>query len=235
MTEVPAQWMPPTTNISQEDVKAKMFTFLRNFDDHIRREKEAILSSRNQWIAQNAQDRENCVKMQGAIEKYKTDAELLSDKLGKEKEELQKATRDIAEYKEKRDLQFARKQELERQLMELKRELEQKRQAKNVAMQENVVQQRKNIPELLCYEEKLACKIVGVQTDVLTFQFHNIDENDWNRRFSVTIEVAGKQYNLKACDPDLPVAKRLVDELNSSRDFFRFLKKIRQSFKSSLA
>jgi hypothetical protein len=57
MTEVPAQWMPPTTNISQEDVKAKMFTFLRNFDDHIRREKEAILSSRNQWIAQNAQDR----------------------------------------------------------------------------------------------------------------------------------------------------------------------------------
>lgn len=86
-------------------------------------------------------------------------------------------------------------------------------------MQENVVQQRKNIPELLCYEEKLACKIVGVQSklfahtskgyqcfqsdrhgisaiaDVLSFQFHNIDENDWNRRFSVTIEVAGKQYN----------------------------------------
>lgn len=48
--------------------------------------------------------------------------------LGKEKEELQKATRDIEEYKEKRDIQFARRQELEKQIMELKRELEQKRQ-----------------------------------------------------------------------------------------------------------
>lgn len=57
MTEATTQWIPPATNISQEDVKAKMFTFLRNFDDHIRREKEAILSNRNQWIAQNAQDR----------------------------------------------------------------------------------------------------------------------------------------------------------------------------------
>ena len=72
--------------------------------------------------------------MQGTIEKYKTDAELLSDseylvyrhtrvgtsllkqmqllELGKEKEELQKATKDIAEYKEKRDMQFARKNAL---------------------------------------------------------------------------------------------------------------------------
>jgi hypothetical protein len=48
--------------------------------------------------------------------------------LGKEKEELEKATRDIAEFKEKRDAQFARKQALEKQIMELKKELEQKRQ-----------------------------------------------------------------------------------------------------------
>lgn len=47
--------------------------------------------------------------------------------LGKEKEELQKATKDIQQYKEKRDDQFARKNELERQIMELKRELERKR------------------------------------------------------------------------------------------------------------
>jgi hypothetical protein len=43
--------------------------------------------------------------------------------LGKEKEELH-----IEQYKEKRDVQFARRQELEKQIMELKRELEQKRQ-----------------------------------------------------------------------------------------------------------
>ncbi|KAH8551824.1 chromosome segregation protein Spc25-domain-containing protein [Umbelopsis sp. PMI_123] len=234
MTEATTQWIPPATNIAQEDVKGKMFTFMRNFDEHIRREKEAILSNRNKWIAQNAQDRENCVKMHSTIETYKTDAELLSDKLGKEKEELEKATRDIAEFKEKRDAQFARKQALEKQIMELKRELEQKRQVKSATIEENAVQQRKNIPELLCYEEKLACKIIGVATDVLTFQFHNIDEDDWNRRFSVTIQIAGKQYNLKACDPELSIAKRLVDELNTSRDFFRFLKKIRQAFKNSL-
>lgn len=88
--------------------------------------------------------------MQGTIEKYKTDAELLSDseylvyrhtrvgtsllkqmqllELGKEKEELQKATKDIAEYKEKRDMQFARKNALEKQIVELKQELERKRQ-----------------------------------------------------------------------------------------------------------
>ncbi|KAJ2958057.1 hypothetical protein NQZ79_g6287 [Umbelopsis isabellina] len=196
MTEASTQWMPPTTNISQEEIKSKMFTFLRQFDDHIRQEKGNILANRNQWIAQNAQDRENCLKMQSAIEKYKTDAELLSDKLGKEKEELQKATKDIQQYKEKRDDQFVRKNELERQIMELKRELEQKRLAKDTARNENAVQQQKNVPELLCYEEKLACKIVGVATDVLTFQFHNIDETDWNRKFSVTIQIAGKQYNL---------------------------------------
>lgn len=96
--------------------------------------------------------------------------------------------------------------------------------AKSATIQENAVQQRKNVPELLCYEEKLACKIIGVASntffpmydhtpslvalliittlpllaDVLTFQFHNIDEDDWNRRFSVTIQIAGKQYNRKS-------------------------------------
>jgi hypothetical protein len=68
--------------------------------------------------------------------------------------------------------------------MELKRELEQKRLGMNVgngitfaavliksiqiakdnARNENAVQQHKNVPELLCYEEKLACKIVGVSS-----------------------------------------------------------------------
>ncbi|KAM3579153.1 kinetochore-associated Ndc80 complex subunit spc25 [Umbelopsis sp. WA50703] len=255
MTEASTQWMPPTTNISQEEIKSKMFTFLRQFDEHIRQEKGTILANRNQWIAQNAQDRENCIKMQSTIEKYKTDAELLSDKLGKEKEELQKATKDIQQYKEKRDEEFARKNELEKQIMELKRELEQKRLGMNVgngitfaavliksiqiakdnARNENAVQQHKNVPELLCYEEKLACKIVGVSTDVLTFQFHNIDENDWNRKFSVTIQIAGKQYNYKSCDPELPELKSLIDELNTSRDFFRFLKRVRQAFKNSVS
>jgi hypothetical protein len=63
MTEATTQWIPPATNIAQEDVKGKMFTFMRNFDEHIRREKEAILSNRNKWIAQNAQDRGNITSM----------------------------------------------------------------------------------------------------------------------------------------------------------------------------
>jgi uncharacterized FlgJ-related protein len=60
MTEASTQWMPPTTNISQEEIKSKMFTFLRQFDEHIRQEKGTILANRNQWIAQNAQDRGTC-------------------------------------------------------------------------------------------------------------------------------------------------------------------------------
>lgn len=77
MTEASTQWMPPSTNISQEEIKSNMFTFLRQFDEHIRQEKGNILANRNQWIAQNAQDRGKC---QRHINKDRTSANSIHQK-----------------------------------------------------------------------------------------------------------------------------------------------------------
>jgi len=97
---------------------------------------------------------------------------------------------------------------------------------------------------LAFWEEHLAMKIEGVKEDVLRVVFNHINENDWMRECSFTIDLADRDYKgivrleklrsnfqVLDCKPMLPNLSDLVNRLNETREFFDFLKWMRKGFK----
>lgn len=100
----------------------------------------------------------------------------------------------------------------------------------------------KNGPELAFWEEHLAMKIEGVKADILRIVYNHISETDWMREYSFTVDLSERDYKGTAmlkysltvvleCKPSLPQIDELVQKLNRSREFFEFLKWMRQAFK----
>jgi kinetochore protein Spc25, fungi type len=85
-------------------------------------------------------------------------------------------------------------------------------------------------------------KLEGVREDVLRIVYSHIYENDWMRECSFTIDLSERDYKGAAstdgwltvvidCKPTLNSLDTLVHRLNESREFFEFLKWMRQAFK----
>lgn len=86
-------------------------------------------------------------------------------------------------------------------------------------------------------------KLEGVKEDVLRIVYNHVYESDWARECSFTIDLSERDYKGKIlaifklivlvieCKPMLNNLNGLVDQLNESREFFEFLKWMRQAFK----
>lgn len=88
-------------------------------------------------------------------------------------------------------------------------------------------------PELHFWEQTLGLRIEGVQEDVLRFVFNNIDETDYGRQFSCTIDLSDVNYKIVKCMPELApeVIESTVKVLNETRRLNLFLKTLRKAFK----
>lgn len=73
----------------------------------------------------------------------------------------------------------------------------------------------------------------GVE-NVTGFTFRYIDPDDWERAFTVLIDVSTNRYRVKSCEPMVPQLTTLIDELNEDNNFFAFLRKMRDSFVQSV-
>jgi kinetochore protein Spc25, fungi type len=87
-------------------------------------------------------------------------------------------------------------------------------------------------------------KLEGVKEDVLRIVFTHVYETDWTRECSFTVDLSERDYkgiyylnrtNLVVieCKPILKNLDDLVRKLNESREFFEFLKWMRQAFKQN--
>lgn len=85
------------------------------------------------------------------------------------------------------------------------------------------------------YQEHLGMYVTPINSDVTNFAFVKIDPKAWTRRFSFTISVAAGTYEVSAVEPAgmLPEEElaELQASLNSTQDFFGFLRSIRKAFK----
>ena len=62
-----------------------------------------------------------------------------------------------------------------------------------------------------------------------------IDRKDASRPFTIAIFVdENKEYQLHACQPELPAIQGLVDSLNSTNNFAKFIVDVRKSFAQSV-
>ncbi|KAJ3345940.1 kinetochore-associated Ndc80 complex subunit spc25 [Entophlyctis luteolus] len=101
--------------------------------------------------------------------------------------------------------------------------------ARNLRLQST----KRSLPEALFYEEKLGLKIISLEPDVLRFVFTNIDKSNYSREFWFVLDVSGeREYKLRECNPATPMVEAALEYLNETRDFYRFLKEMRQGFKT---
>ncbi|GJE92056.1 Spindle Spc25 domain-containing protein [Phanerochaete sordida] len=85
-------------------------------------------------------------------------------------------------------------------------------------------------PELTECEFRLRSVVEGIDKDKILVRFTHIDPADPQREFSVVVDVSEDIYRVPTTSPFLPNLPILLDQLNSSRDVYAFIKSVRQAF-----
>ncbi|KDQ17526.1 hypothetical protein BOTBODRAFT_29706 [Botryobasidium botryosum FD-172 SS1] len=120
---------------------------------------------------------------------------------------------------------------VEKEMNDLKSRIAKLRAEKNKDKLTLENQAAKNVPELKFLEDKLGWTLEGVQKDMLLFRFTRIDESDWNREFSIVIDISERIYRVPTSTPLLPALPTLLATLNETREFYGFIKSVRGAFR----
>jgi kinetochore protein Spc25 len=88
---------------------------------------------------------------------------------------------------------------------------------------------RESLNNTLC-QEKLGLFVESQPDDSTKFSFKYIDATDWDRRFTIIIDVSTGKYQVRACEPHIPNLPSLVEQLHADGDFYSFLRKVRAAF-----
>ncbi|CAG8547973.1 2692_t:CDS:2 [Dentiscutata heterogama] len=120
---------------------------------------------------------------------------------------------------------------LKKRTEKVEEDIKQQREAIEVKRALLETQLSRNLPELGIFTNKLALTMESVRDDVINFIFTCIYENNSSRSCYFTIDVGETEYKVIECNPMVEELDKLVSQLNTSRDFFSFLKKMRQGFR----
>ncbi|CAG8484957.1 11320_t:CDS:2 [Dentiscutata erythropus] len=112
-------------------------------------------------------------------------------------------------------------------------DIKQQREAIEVKRALLETQLSRNLPELSIFTNKLALTMESVRDDVINFTFTSIYDDNSSRSCYFTIDVGETKYKVIECNPMVEELDKLVSQLNTSRDFFSFLKKMRQEFRKN--
>ncbi|TIB08066.1 hypothetical protein E3P92_03656 [Wallemia ichthyophaga] len=92
-------------------------------------------------------------------------------------------------------------------------------------------QAAKNAPELAFFEQKLGLKLRSNKLDCIFLAFSQIDDRQPDRQFSIELDLSEPEYKVVSCNPRPDELDLLLHELNSSRGFYTFIKRIRGAFR----
>lgn len=127
--------------------------------------------------------------------------------------------------------------ELQAEITELRQNLESKKQAKESQRHKLKQQIDKNGPELRLLEAKTGCSVVPTKVgDQLKFTFNLMNADDWSKECHFTIDVSSSKYKLTSVSPklDASLQESLLQELNSTRKFYTFVKKMRAALRAQV-
>ncbi|KAG0314902.1 kinetochore-associated Ndc80 complex subunit spc25 [Dissophora globulifera] len=224
----------PTPQIDTEEILARAATFTNDVNGAIQKIKAKISDNTAQWVQDTADARESDRELREEMRVAITKEVALAKVLKKEKEEANNMSKAVQLLSARCDDMKQVQESLEMQVAVLTREVKAKREAKiaqKKALDEQVL---KNRPELASFESILAMRIVGVKEDHIGFVFTRINEQDWNKEYSITIDVSHHEFTVSDCTPELNELPVLLRSLNATRDFYGFLKKVRKAFKDSV-
>ena len=127
--------------------------------------------------------------------------------------------------------------ELQAEIAELRQNLEKKKQAKELQKEKLKEQINKNGPELRLLESKTGCSIQPTKVgDQLKFIYNLMNADDWSQECHFTIDVSSSKYKLTSLSPKLDASLQgsLLQELNSTRKFYTFVKKMRAALRAQV-
>ncbi|EEB08526.2 kinetochore protein Spc25 [Schizosaccharomyces japonicus yFS275] len=215
---------------SFETLRNNVSNFCLFFNKYTQDQRQKLLDDKNEHLKQCSELWEKQKKTEKELERAQLREKEVMDNIEKEKLEQLTITQEIQRYTEILEDMNRRKallaEEIERQqsVLTAKRELK--------AKEEHHFMKQKSLdnPELQFWEKYLGMRIEGVREDELRIVFVNIDDKNWKKRFSFHINFMEKLYEVTKCNPPLSNLEELVERLNKTRNFFRFLKEIRMSF-----
>ncbi|RIA92829.1 chromosome segregation protein Spc25-domain-containing protein [Glomus cerebriforme] len=220
-------------NFNYEIVRHKNKLFEDEFIDYVNSMKTNLSLKKQQWQSTFSADKGTKSQL---IEQVKLAEKKQKDDLAakeKEKRDISKIQIEISDKKYKKEMIKERVSALKNQIENLKKDI-QKRRDVNIAKQQALqVQLSKNEPELKRYADKLAFTMVGLKENVISFSFTYIYEKDLSRPCKFTIHLGEEQhsiYKILECSPPIDHLDEILLQLNTKRDFFMFLKKMRQAF-----
>ncbi|KAJ1971426.1 kinetochore-associated Ndc80 complex subunit spc25 [Dimargaris xerosporica] len=238
-----------------DDIKESIASFTKQFDQYVATKRQAINDQRLAWQKTRAENKGKkkqditpmaralfariflaansaltCLSLESKIETYANKHEELVKNRQKETSEIEAIRDALSQLNIQRDDMERNRALLTAQVEALEREIAHKKEA--IATKEKTLlrQQTRNEPELRFFEEKLALTVFSLRADLLEFTFTHISEKNWHQPFRFVVDVSSKEYKVPTCEPTLNQLPDLVAWLNRTRDFYQFLKKMRQGF-----
>ncbi|KAF0445450.1 kinetochore protein Spc25 [Gigaspora margarita] len=193
-----------------QNLKKKSKSFEENLSNYIVNAKKNMDSKRHLWQNTITSNKGEITKLQEEIK--------LFEKIHKEFIKYESSKNEGIIVLKKRIEKVEGDIKQQREVIEVKR-----------ALLETQLSQ--NLPELSIFTNKLALTMDRVQDDMINFTFTCIYDNNSSRSCCFTIDVGKTKYKVIECNPMLEELDELVSQLNTSRDFFSFLKKMRQGFR----
>lgn len=199
------------------------------------------LSDKQSLILQQKQDHKQKVNdLTNQEYKLKLQAKSLKEKENATRDKLNLAMRSLEQQKlkvedlvKKKQSLVDTKQDLESQIKQLETAIDQGTRELNKSNDNMLLQMNKNLVELNKYEIYTGLKIEVQSNELMCFKFFNLDPNDYDREFAITLNIGGSTYSIENTSPKLSdeTVEQIQGKLNQGRQLSKFLKEVRTLFK----
>ncbi|KAG9296402.1 hypothetical protein G9A89_014994 [Geosiphon pyriformis] len=207
--------------------------FLVKYEAFVQETRKNMYSKNKEWTKQLKKDREMQDQLLSTLKVCEEKTKQLGQTLANEAAQMEKAQLVHSDLEYQVQNLSEQKQNFSKQIRALEDELHKLQAIKVAQRQSYQLQFSRNEPELRRYMETLKMTFEGIRADVLLFHFKCISDHDSERVYSFILNLSEQQYRVTKCNLPTNQVNDLVDELNRSRDFFGFLKKIRKAFREN--
>ncbi|TPX56581.1 hypothetical protein PhCBS80983_g04433 [Powellomyces hirtus] len=212
------------------DLSARCTSFLQNFDSWVLARRKQLVDKKAEHIKVTTDLKESQNQIKSEIEAYKGKQSDLQRAYEKERQEAEQMKSEVARLKAEKEDRGLTKEELMDRVRDKRDEIRRRREELARKQEARDHRQGKSQPELDCYIEKLAMTVNGIDQGVLEFVFTHINSTDWMEEYSFTLDIRKGRYKVTECNPPIAKLDELLEFVNTSKEFYTFLKLMRRGF-----
>ncbi|ORY03435.1 hypothetical protein K493DRAFT_311702 [Basidiobolus meristosporus CBS 931.73] len=212
------------------NLAASIADFLQQLEGIAEHEIEKISERRKLWEKEMDVVEASNTQFRHELRELKDREKLYSELQVEESRALSELKTDLLNLKKRQEEVKFNMDEL-RLRIELKRDaIARKKEERAEVLEALRLQRKRNQLRLNACEDSTCMRIYGAQEDKITFIFTEIREDKPHREHAFTVDVSQEQYQVTECFPRLKELDQIVEWVNTTGDFYTFLKKMRASF-----